>query len=379
VEITSYAAGSLLFAGLVGVFMVPFQLGALMDGLKLSAGLSSILGTAELAAMSLTSILIVPAMQKIGLRRLALIGIALAVAGEITTSAVSNLWILGAARVTTGIGSGAVLAATTTSVARAVNPDRVMGLGLTLANALFFVLFLVTPDVVSKLGYQGLFLILAACLALAGLPSRGLPQSPSAGHESPSGNSRRSSALDWTRVASLACGLIFLNAGLGAMWSFAERIGRGIGLEAAQIGTVLSACPIAMSAGSATAGLMGNRFGHRWPLLIGSLICGLACYRTTVSTGLSGYAIGLLIFNFCYLLLGPFALAGVPSTLDASGRLAAAANGLMWLAYSVGIAAGGLIADSASVRAIGTFALVGCTVAAGSFTYAARPGQRHFD
>jgi predicted MFS family arabinose efflux permease len=295
------------------------------------------------------------------------------------TSAVSNLWILGAARVTTGIGSGAVLAATTTSVARAVNPDRVMGLGLTLTNLLFFVLFLVTPGLVSKLGYQGLFLILAACLAMAGLPSRGLPRSLSAGHESPSGNARPRSALDWPRVASLALGLTFLNVGLGAMWSFAERIGREIGLEAGQVGTVLSACPIAMSAGSAAAGLMGNRFGHRWPLLIGSLICGLACYQTTVSTGLPGYAIGLLVFNFCYLLLGPFALAGVPSALDASGRLAAGANGLMWLAYSVGITAGGLIADRASVRAIGTLALVGCTVAAGAFTFAARPDHRRFD
>jgi hypothetical protein len=83
-----------------------------------------------------------------------------------------------------------------------------------------------------------------------------------------------------------------------------------------------------------------------------------------------------MIFNFCYLLIGPFALAGVPSTLDPSGRLAATANGLMWLAYSAGVAAGGFIADLSSVKIIGAFAMCGCVVAAGTLAYAAGPRTR---
>src|SRR5208282_6056651 len=148
--------------------------------------------------------------------------------------------------------------------------------------------------------HRGLFLLLAVCLAVAGWPSRTLPCSLPVGESAPAGQS----AIAVDRVASLAAGLVLLT--------------------------------------------------------VGSLICGLACYGTSISTGLAGYAIGLLDLNFCYLMLGPFALVGVPSALDASGRLAAAANGLMWLAYSVGVAVGGLIADRASVREIGTWALVGC-------------------
>jgi hypothetical protein len=48
----------LLFIGIIGVVMVPYQVGALIDGLHISAVMSGLLGTAELAAMSLTSILI---------------------------------------------------------------------------------------------------------------------------------------------------------------------------------------------------------------------------------------------------------------------------------------------------------------------------------
>jgi MFS family permease len=168
-------------------------------------------------------------------------------------------------------------------------------------------------------------------------------------------------------VAILALGIVALNVGLGAEWSFAERIGREIGLGAEQTGYVLSACTIAMIAGSATAGLMGNRFGYRRPLVVGSLVCGLACYCTATATGLVEYAIGSLTYNFCYLMLGPFTVVGVPSTLDSSGRLAAAAGGLMWLAYAVGVTAGGLIADTASIKSIGTMALTACILAATAF------------
>jgi hypothetical protein len=98
--------------------------------------------------------------------------------------------------------------------------------------------------------------------------------------------------------------------------------------------------------------------------------------RNLVASGASGYSTGLFAFNFCYLMLGSFALAGVPLSLDPSGRLAAAANGIMWFAYSGGVAAGGIIADRASVKSIGTFALCGCVFASGAFFYAATEARR---
>jgi MFS family permease len=367
--ISPYAVGPLLVTGIVGVFLVPYQIAALMDGFGLSAAASGLLGMVELAAMSLTSILIMPAVRRMPLHRMALAGLAIAVAGEASTFFIGHVWALGCARALTGIGSGMVLAATSTYVAVAANPNRVMGLGLTIANLLFFFIFLVTPRVLLAFGPRALFISLAVYLAASAIAvphvSRLPISAPPLAGESGIG------AFNRTKVAALALGLVSLNLGLGAMWSFAERIGHDIGLSAEQTGSVLAACPIAMIAGSAMAGLMGDRFGNRWPLLIGCFVCGIACYGTTISRNLQGYTIGLLIFNFFYLLVGPFALAGVPSTLDPSGRLAAAANGLMWLAYSAGVAAGGFIADRGSVNIIGTFAFGGCAVASVAFACAA--------
>jgi predicted MFS family arabinose efflux permease len=351
--------------------MVPFQIGALIDGLRLSAGSSSLLGTAELLAMSLTSILVAPVMRRMPLERLALMGIVLAVVGEAATAFVRNLWVLGAWRVATGVGSGAALAAVTTSVALAPNPDRTMGLGLTLTSLLFFILFFGTPQIIASLGYQGLFLTLGACIALMGLAALWIPRALPVPEES-SRHGSCTTRLDRARVATLALAIFALNLGLGAEWSFAERIGRGIGLDALQTGEVLSACTIAMICGSAAAGFMGNRFGYRWPLVVGSVACGIACYCTAASNSLVGYALGSLIYNFFYLMLGPFSIVGVPSTLDASGRLAAAAGGLMWLSYSIGVTAGGLITENANVNAIGTLALTACLAAAAAFAWVLR-------
>lgn len=374
-DISPYAVGLLLLTGLVGVFLVPYQIGALMQGWGLSAVTAGLLGMAELAAMSLTSILILPASRKISLHRLVVMGLAIAVAAEASTFFIGHVWALTVARTLTGIGSGAVLAATSAYVATNTHPNRVMGLGLTSANLLFFAVFLLMPRVLPAVSPRGLFIALAFCVAASAVAVPHVLRLPM-NTPAPRAESR-GTALDGARVAALAVGLVALNLGLGAMWAFAERAGHDIGLSSEQTGAVLAACPIAMIAGSGVAGLMGERFGNRWPLLIGCLVCGIACYGTTMATGLRTYAAGLMIFNFCYLLIGPFALAGIPSILDPSGRLAATANGLMWLAYSAGVAAGGFIADLSSVKIIGAFALGGCAVAAATFAYAANPPARN--
>lgn len=370
-DISPYAVGPLLFTGLVGVFMVPYEIAALMDGWRLSAATAGLLGTAELAAMSISSIFIMRIAGSRSLRQIAAVGFAIAIAGEVSTSFIDHLWVLVSFRIMTGIGSGMVLAATSTSVAVTSNPNRVMGLGLTITNLLFFAAFLVTPRVLLHFGARDLFIGISLCFAAATASVLYIGGPPASAIPREKAYSRAS--LDRIKVSCLVLGLISLNIGLGAVWSFAERIGADIGLNADQIGSILAACPIAMIVGSATAGLMGNRFGDRWPILLGCIACGVACYATTTSTSLSGYAVGLLLFSFSDIFIGPFALAGIPSTLDPSGRLAAAANGLMWLTYSVGIAVGGFIADRASVKVIGTFGFCGCVVAGVTLACIARP------
>jgi predicted MFS family arabinose efflux permease len=337
--------------------------------------MAGLLGMAELASMSLTSILLAPVMSRVALDKVALVGLILVVAGELATAVLGNLGAVSVTRVLTGIGSGAVIAATTTSVSISPSPDRIMGLGLTVTNVLALLVYLVVPGVLERFGYRGLFVGAAVCVAVSGFAVRYL------GTSSPPGGSQHDATLpkvqvDRRTVAFLAVGLLLFNVAQGSTWGFAERIGTSIGLSAQRIGQVLSACPIAMSAGSAAAGLIGQRLGYRWPLFIGTVVCGVACYYTAVATNIATYASGLFVFNFSALMLFPYATVGVPSTLDPTGRLATAATGFAWLAYSCGVTTGGLVADYASIHAIGTLALGVCIVAAVAFAYVAGPRQQ---
>ena len=60
-----------------------------------------------------------------------------------------------------------------------------------------------------------------------------------------------------------------------------------------------------------------------------------------------------------YLRGKTLGLLGVGSIGAETGRLAAA-GGLMWLAYSIGVTSGGIIAERVSVKGIGTLALASC-------------------
>jgi MFS family permease len=264
-DISPYAVGPLLLTGLAGVFMVPYEIAALMDGWSLSATTAGLLGMVELAAMSLTSIVTIPAAGTASLHRIAIVGLAIALVGEASTFFIGNLWALGFVRALTGIGSGMVLAATSTSVAVTTNPNRVMGLGLTFANLLFFAIFLITPRMILALGPRSLFISMALYIAASGATVPHFPRLPTSALP-PAGEARRPT-LARTEVAALALALLSLNIGLGAMWSFAERTGREIGLSSGQIGSALAACSMAIIAGSAVAGLMEDRFGNRWGTL----------------------------------------------------------------------------------------------------------------
>src|SRR5580692_6236922 len=92
-DISPYAVGLLLLTGLVGVFLVPYQIAALMEGWSLSAATAGLLGMVELAAMSLSSILVLPAARSVPLSRLAVVGLAVAVVGEASTFFIGQVWV----------------------------------------------------------------------------------------------------------------------------------------------------------------------------------------------------------------------------------------------------------------------------------------------
>lgn len=363
--------GVALFVGHLGIYAVPIQIGSLMDWLGISAAGSGMLGTAELLAIALTSIAVSPRVTSWNLSRLAVGGALLAAAAELLTLAADAGPALFAARITVGVGCGAVYAAVCAIAAGTGQPDRVFAAGTALMNGGFLVLFAVLPHVSAALGPQAVFPALGLLLACFAPFLGRLPPSPGLAAETEGQRSRAAPAA----VVSHFAGLVCLNLGLGATWGFAERMGLDAGATPVEVGNILSASMLPMIGGCLLATVLGARYGRTLPVLVASLCCAISAFGMAAGLSVAVYTASVMLYGAAYLFVGPYVISGIPSALDPSGRLAAAAGGTMWLSYSLGLTAGGLIVDLASTRGIGWLALVGCSAAAPLFFAASRAGD----
>jgi predicted MFS family arabinose efflux permease len=358
------AIGVGLFAGSMGVYLVPVQIGALIDGLGFSASQTGLLGAVEVGAMSITAIAISSKLDRWSRSRTAMYGAIFAAACEILTGFIDTLILLFPLRILVGIGCGLVFGAICAAAASTSNPDRNFGWGQAVMNLLFMIMFILLPYTLSIDLHRGLFVALGIVLLLTVPFYRSLPDVCTDIISQESSGRKANTAL----IAMLILATVLLNIGLGALWGFVERIGSdNVGLSPEMIGTVLSMSTLFMIGGSLFAAWLGVRIGRAIPMASASVLCALAAMLVTNAETLMIYAGGLFLYNAAYLFLGPYIIAGSASALDPSGRLASAMGGIMFFSYSVGIGAGGFIADIISLAGIGLLALFTCLLAAPLF------------
>jgi hypothetical protein len=269
----------------------------------------------------------------------------------------------------TGVGCGCVFASACASAALTSAPDRNFGWAQAIMNGLFFMMFLIAPYSLAYSHHRGLFLLLALVL---------ISTVPLYRYLNNSGNTteilqQNTKHADMFLIGMHIVATVLLNIGLGALWAFVERMGTlNIGLDAGTIGTVLSSATLFMIGGSLFAAWLGVRVGRMLPTVVATILCGCAALLVSHSGSLVFYAGGLYLYNFVYLFIGPYIIAGTPSALDPSGRLAAAMGGVMFLSYSVGIGTGGFIAELVSLKGIGFFAFFTCLLAVPLFVMVGR-------
>ncbi len=360
------AIGVGLFAGSLGIYMVPLQIGALIEGAGLAESRAGLLGAVEVAAMSLTAIIISPLLSSWSRSRTALLGVLFAAACELMTAFTQEMTMLLPLRIAVGIGCGCAFAGACSSAASSTEPDRNFGIGQGIMNSIFFVLFLVVPYSMTYGIHRGLFLSLMLILLLT-LPMYRYFINAAGNND---GGISGETSIKWSLASLHILGTILVNVGLGALWAFVERMGtQNVGLSVEGMGRVLSMATLFMVSGSLFAAWLGTRLGRAIPLATASVVCAIAAVIVTKATTVELFAAGLFTYNFFYLFIGPYIIAGTASALDPSGRLAAAMGGVMFLSYSVGIGTGGFIAELVSLSGIGYLALVSCLLAAPLFVF----------
>jgi predicted MFS family arabinose efflux permease len=331
-----------IIIGVLGVDTMPLMIGALMDDLSWSEARVGLLGSAELIAGALVSILVAHRMGRISRRALALAGAALVIAGYLISAAVAGYAALTAARLVVGLGSGAILAAGNAAIAASRDPDRLYARMSVISGLAIAAVIGLLPLALRPWGYAGGFLVLGL-LALACTPLvLWLPPDPPADATEDPGHLPR-------KLLGTCVMLAFLVESISgnALWVFSERIGLRAGLSLEYVAVVLGVTTVIGLLGAVLADLLGTRLGRTLPLSIGLGVGAVGKWAMVVWQIPLSFVATNLILAVAYFFALPYML-GMTAALDRLGRWSAVAIGVMSCGGALGPGLAGLVIDPTS-------------------------------
>ncbi|MEE9608938.1 MAG: MFS transporter [Myxococcota bacterium] len=341
-------AAATVFA-VVPMQIAPLLVGALIDGLGLAPRAAGLLMSLELLAAAATVLVVAPQVARVSRRALVVWGACLLVAAQLGSALAPGVASVAVARVLAGVGEGVVGAAVNAVVAGTRDPDRFYARLAATSVATGALLLAALPFAIEPFAHRGAYLLLAALvLALLPLAARVPAHGPAGGGAAVRGLPSQGRAL---AVGTLVAGILVMYAD-GATWSFSERLGKDLGIEATRLGAVFAASALAGLLGSLAAMALGLRAGRALPLA-GSVAALAALTWAWGQAGSQGVFIAVLFcksavvfFFFPYFL-------GTAAALDRQGRWAAAASASMPLGSGVGPALAGTLAAAYGFAGIG--------------------------
>ena len=301
--------------------------------------------------------------------RVALLGGTLAVTAGVVSSATDSYSVLVVCRLVLGMGGALVGAAGTAAAASSANPERVYALVMIFSS----VVLASEPALLEWLalgphGLSGGLLALAIATALMMplliwlLPPRRM--------EAAAGSNPWQQILDAPNRAIAVVSMLALfiyEIGQGGIWTYLAELGSRSGLEGQSFGNVLSIVQLLGLIGSFLAIWIGDRFGSRWPIVLG----------IGVNVG-AAVALGYCSDPYLYLFLNaawyaayyfvvPY-LLGLMAKLDDLGRWAVAVDAMWWLGDAAGPPVAGMIVERSGIELLPMLPLFTGVVCVSMFT-----------
>lgn len=328
--------------GLLAMLVLPFMIGATMNGLHLDESKAGLLGTAEFVAVTVGSLAIAPFMGRIPRRSVALVGAVLAILGNLASMFAGSFDSLLLLRPVVGLGCGLALAVGNATVAGAENPEKLAGQ----MSVLFVVLMVVAMEsfayVSETWGYSGVYCALAVCMLLmAGFLFR-LPQRVAEPHSSTEHPHAHRGIFSKASIFMLAAMFAFALRDT-MMWAFAERIGQAAGYGAADLGGLFSIQAVVGIVGPLIASVIGSRHGMHKPVLLGIVLTGIVTFTILQSSNAKiPYTLAVLGISGTYFYALSY-LTALAAELDTQGRVVAASGGFLVAGVAAGPAVSGYL------------------------------------
>jgi len=348
------AAIALSVAGIAAFSILPVMIGAIADAQGLGASEAGFIAAADLCGFALASLLAGIWIRGFNARRVATAGLLAAFIGNVLSLHTPGFELLLGVRLMSGLGGGLAYSVAVSTLARSARPDRDFGLMVAVQIAYQVVALFALPRLVTAYGSDAVFFALAATVSaafLALLSTRLFTP----GTESTARPASHSAAA-WLALAAVA--LFSLN--LGALWTYVERIGVGIGLSSPQAGTILAFALALSVLGALGASYLGDRCGRRVPLMLAS-VAQLIALVLLMRTDATSYSIGAVVYSLAWAFAVPY-LYSLVASLDGSGRLIVLAPAAQAVGAALGPAVAAALLNEAAyapVSAVAAAALVG--------------------
>jgi predicted MFS family arabinose efflux permease len=290
----------------------------------------------------------------------AFLGGVVAVAASIMSALTDSYSVLVVCRIMLGAGGALVGVAGTAAAASSRNPERVYAVVMIVSQVvLAFVPALFERLALGPFGLDGGFYGLAIGTALLMplliwlLPPRRSENVPTTSAwmailQAPN----RAIAV----VAMLA--LLIYETGQGGIWTYLAELGRHSGVDDRLYGDSMAVIQLVALSGSFLAIWIGDRFGFKWPIVLGVGINVAAAVALNYGTHPVHFVILTVIWIGSYYFVVPY-LLGLMAKLDDLGRWAVALDAMWWLGDAAGPPVAGIIVERSGFELLAAFPM--CT------------------
>ncbi|UNM94954.1 MFS transporter [Ignatzschineria rhizosphaerae] len=334
--------------GLLTLLMLPFLMGAMMDGLGLSEGTTGLILSVEFTLAMVSSLLISPYINRVPRRTVAVVGTLMAIAANILSAYITDVALLISVRAFAGFGAGLALAAGNSVIASAEDPDKTAGQ----VNVLFVVLMIVVMlgfgFIADNFGLTGTYYGVAATYAVMLIMVIRLPQYVETNGESSteSGASKKTAVRLIGLVPIGMMITMFLFSMRDTMgWAFVEQIGVSLGYTTSEMGMILALQAFIALIGPLIVAKVGNKFGITIPVLIGIIGHGSITLGYLMASDSKFFYTAIVLMNATAYFYALAYLTGLAASLDKEGRVVAATGSFIALGIAVGPAFAGQLID----------------------------------
>jgi len=290
----------------------------------------------------------------------ALLGGAVAVAACIMSAQTESYSVLVVCRIMLGAGGALVGVAGTAAAASSRNPERVYAIVMIVSQVvLAFVPALLERLALGPFGLDGGFYGLAIATALLmPLLIWLLPPRPSESVPTTSAWTAILQAPNRAIAVAAMLALFIYETGQGGIWTYMAEFGRRSGVDDQLYGDSMAVIQLMALSGSFLAIWIGDRFGSKWPIVLGVGLNVAAAAALSYGTRPIHFVILNVLWIGSYYFVVPY-LLGLMARLDDLGRWAVAIDAFWWLGDAAGSPVAGMIVERSGFELMAAFPL--CT------------------